>query len=171
MLNIKYFTTVIKYVVQDSSKYEINYICISFHSTVQEILKWEVSLYNWPPSVWLVWNQLYDNWQFLILFAKRTNPNQSNRRSTVQWYCTVWESKNALAYFRATGPPFVRFVASSGSTPWCCWRLSWAQCYKTFFGRNWRKEVRVFVSGTPLQPRLLFPSKAGAYPRVEHLKV
>ena len=49
----------------------------------QGILKGEVSLYHWPP-VWLVWNQLYDNWQFLCLFAKQTNPNQSNRRSTVQ---------------------------------------------------------------------------------------
>ncbi len=51
----------------------------------QEILKGEVSLYCWPP-VWLVWNQLYDNWQFLFLFAKQTNPNQSNRRSMVLWY-------------------------------------------------------------------------------------
>ena len=50
----------------------------------QGILKWEVSLYHWPP-VWLVWNQLYDNWQFLFLFAKQTNPNKSNRSSTVQW--------------------------------------------------------------------------------------
>ncbi len=47
--------------------------------------KREVSQYRWPP-VWLVWNQLYDNWQFLFLFAKQTNPNQSNRRSMVQWY-------------------------------------------------------------------------------------
>ncbi len=47
--------------------------------------KGEVSLYSWPP-VWLVWNQLYDNWQFLFLFAKQTTPNQSNRRSMVQWY-------------------------------------------------------------------------------------
>jgi len=47
--------------------------------------KGEVSLYCWPP-VWLVWNQLYDYWQFLFLFAKQTNPNQSNRRSMVQWY-------------------------------------------------------------------------------------
>ncbi len=47
--------------------------------------KGELSLYCWPP-VWLVWNQLYDYWQFLFLFAKQTNPNQSNRRSTVQWY-------------------------------------------------------------------------------------
>jgi hypothetical protein len=29
---------------------------------------------------------LYDNWQFLFLFANQTNPNQSYRRSTVQWY-------------------------------------------------------------------------------------
>ncbi len=49
----------------------------------QGILKGEVSLYRWPP-VWLVWNQLYDNWQFL--FAKRINPNQSNRRTMVLWY-------------------------------------------------------------------------------------
>ncbi len=51
---------------------------------VQGILKGEVPLYGWPP-VWLVWNQLYNNWQVLFLFAKQTNPNQSNRRSTVQW--------------------------------------------------------------------------------------
>ncbi len=51
----------------------------------QGILKGEVSLYHWPP-VWLVWNQLCDKWQLLFLFAKQTNPNQSNRRSMVQWY-------------------------------------------------------------------------------------
>ncbi len=51
----------------------------------QGILKGEVSLYYWPPA-WLVWNQLYDSRQFLLLFAKQTNPNQSNRRSTVQCY-------------------------------------------------------------------------------------
>ncbi len=45
--------------------------------------KGEVSLYRWPP-VWLVQNQLYNNWQFLFLFAKQTNPNQFNRKSTVQ---------------------------------------------------------------------------------------
>ncbi len=54
----------------------------------QGILKVEVSLYHWP-LVWLVWNQLHDNWQFLFLFAKQTNPNQSNRRPTVQWYCPL----------------------------------------------------------------------------------
>jgi hypothetical protein len=54
----------------------------TFH---QGILKGEVSVYFWPP-VWLVWNQRYDNQQVLFLFAKQTNPNQSNRRSMVQWY-------------------------------------------------------------------------------------
>ncbi len=32
----------------------------------QGILKGEVSLYHWPP-VWLVLNQLYDNWRFLFI--------------------------------------------------------------------------------------------------------
>jgi hypothetical protein len=39
----------------------------------QGILKGEVSLYCWPP-VWLVWNQLYEDWQFLFLFVKQINP-------------------------------------------------------------------------------------------------
>ncbi len=52
-------------------------------SLYQGILKG--TLYHWPP-VWLVWNQLYDYWQFLFLFAKQTIPNLSNRRSTVLWY-------------------------------------------------------------------------------------
>jgi hypothetical protein len=51
----------------------------------QGILKGEVSLYHRPP-VWLIWNQLYDNWQFLFLFAKQSNLTRSNRRSMVQWY-------------------------------------------------------------------------------------
>ncbi len=49
--------------------------CLSVHVFFQGILKGEVSLYRWLP-VWLVWNQLYDNWYFvLLLFAKQTNPN------------------------------------------------------------------------------------------------
>jgi hypothetical protein len=35
----------------------------------QGIPKREVSLYCWPP-VWLVWNQLYDYWQFLFFIFK-----------------------------------------------------------------------------------------------------
>ncbi len=50
----------------------------------QGVLKGNV-LYYWPP-VWPLWNQLYDNWQFLFLFAKQANPNRSDRRSMVQWY-------------------------------------------------------------------------------------
>ncbi len=46
----------------------------------KEIQKGEVSLYRRPP-IWLVWSQLFDYWQFLFLFAKQTNPNQSNRYS------------------------------------------------------------------------------------------
>ncbi len=49
----------------------------------QGILKGEVSLYHWPP-VWLVWNQLYDSWQFLFLFEKQNNPNQSDRGRFVE---------------------------------------------------------------------------------------
>ncbi len=33
------------------------------------ILKGEVSLYRWPP-IWLVWNQLYDYWQFLCFYLQ-----------------------------------------------------------------------------------------------------
>ncbi len=36
----------------------------------QGILKVKVSLYHWPP-VWLVWNQLYDNWQFMFYLQNR----------------------------------------------------------------------------------------------------
>ncbi len=54
----------------------------------QGILKGEVLLYCWPP-VWLVWNQLYDSWQFLFLFVKQTNPNQSNRRYSDTSPCSI----------------------------------------------------------------------------------
>ncbi len=64
-----------------ATKADVTAACI----LMQGILKGEVSLYHWPP-VWLVRNQLYDYWQFLFIFSKQTNPNQSNRRSMVQWY-------------------------------------------------------------------------------------
>ncbi len=37
------------------------------------------------PPVWLVWNQLYEKWQFLFLFAKQTNwkPVKKEVNSTV----------------------------------------------------------------------------------------
>jgi hypothetical protein len=36
----------------------------------REYKRGEVSLYCWPP-VWLVWNQLYDNWEFFIYLQNR----------------------------------------------------------------------------------------------------
>ncbi len=65
----------------------LSYLCARLirASLWDDSVNTKVSLYHWPP-VWLVRNQLYDNRQFLFLFAKQTNPNQSNRRSRVQWY-------------------------------------------------------------------------------------
>ncbi len=44
-------------------------VCLVIDNWVGEYLRGEISQYHWP-LVWLVWNQLYDNWQFLFLFAK-----------------------------------------------------------------------------------------------------
>ena len=91
------------------------------HIQDQGILKGEVSLYRWPP-VWLVWNRLYDYWQFLFLFAKQTNPNQSNRRSTVQWYL-------ALKYSLLWGTIFATLHFNQGilkvEVPLYCWPPGW----------------------------------------------
>ncbi len=65
-------------------------LLLMLNDLVQGILNDKVSLYRWPP-VWLVWNQLYDDWNFLFLFTKLTNSNQSNRRSTLKRYFSfVW---------------------------------------------------------------------------------
>jgi hypothetical protein len=64
------------------------WLLLPLRASDQGILKGEVSLYSWPP-VWLVWNKLYDYWQILFLFVKQTNPNESNRRSMVQWYFSL----------------------------------------------------------------------------------
>ncbi len=42
---------------------------LSIYKHKQRILKGAVSLYHWPP-VWLVWNQLYDNWQFFCFYLQ-----------------------------------------------------------------------------------------------------
>ncbi len=42
----------------------------SYASRGQGILKREVLLYHWPP-VWLVWNQLYDNWKLFIYLQNK----------------------------------------------------------------------------------------------------
>jgi len=44
--------------------------------------KGEVSLYNWPP-VWLVWNHLYDYWQFLFYLQNRLIQTS---QTGGQWY-------------------------------------------------------------------------------------
>ena len=51
----------------------------------QEILKGEVSLYCWPP-VWLVWISLFCKLKQKLSVVLQLIPNQSNRRSTVEWY-------------------------------------------------------------------------------------
>ena len=61
---------------------------------MQEILKGEVSLYHWPP-VWLVWNQLYDYWQFLFYLLNRliqtcqTGGQQSSETSPFSIPCII----------------------------------------------------------------------------------
>ncbi len=49
------------------------------------MLKGEVSLYHWSP-VWLVWNQLQDNWQFVFICKNRliqTRPVEQEVNGTV----------------------------------------------------------------------------------------
>jgi len=55
----------------------------------QGILKGEVSLYGWPP-VWLAWNQLYDNWQFLFLFAKQVMQTGGQQHSDTSPFSIPW---------------------------------------------------------------------------------
>ncbi len=52
---------------------------VGWSSTNQGILKGEISLYRWPP-VWLVWNQLYDNWQYFLNRLIQTSQTGG------QWY-------------------------------------------------------------------------------------
>ena len=49
----------------------------------------EVSLYGWPP-VYFVWNQLICLWWIKRVLLVWSNPNQSNRRSAVQWFFPIW---------------------------------------------------------------------------------
>ncbi len=82
----------------------------------QGILKGKVSLYHWPP-VGPIWNQLYDYWYFLFLFAKQTNSNLSKRRSMVQWYFPFsipWFKPHVLLFWFASAPP-TRWSTTSGS--------------------------------------------------------
>jgi hypothetical protein len=88
----------------------------------QGILKGEGSLYHWPP-IWLVWNQLYANWQFLFLFAKQANPNRSNRRSMEVYTspfsipCTRWFSCGSCCCSCFTSKIINQTFLLSSSTP------------------------------------------------------
>ncbi len=75
----------------------------------QGILNGDVSLYHWPP-VWLVWNQLYDNWQFLFLFFFVFIFLTIISQTGGQWYSD----------------------ASPISIPWCKWLRQW-KCHKYKF--------------------------------------
>jgi hypothetical protein len=47
------------------------------------------------------------------------------------------------------------------------------KCYKTFYGRKltFHNKLERLSLASLYQPSLMFVGKAGAYPRVEHLKV
>jgi hypothetical protein len=104
-----------RFCVENCSSWNRTYK-VSKLSITQGKLKGKVSLYHWPP-VWLVWNRLYANWQFLFLFVKQTNPNQSNRRSMVQY----------------TSPFSIPCLISLGAFPWAnVIKLFTAVSYKFF---------------------------------------
>ena len=70
---------------------------------VQGILKGEVSLYHWPP-VWLVWNQLYDNWQFLQKRLIQTSQTLGQQYSDTSPFSIPWLviHKDALSHYHGT---------------------------------------------------------------------
>ena len=80
----------------------------------QGILKGEVSLYHWPP-VWLVWNQLYDNWQFYLQNRLiQTNQTGGQQYSDTSLACVYWNGKHS-AYI------FVNFQIWATRTPCGFW--------------------------------------------------
>ncbi len=79
----------------------------------QGIQKGEVSLYHWPP-VWLVWIQLYDNWQFLFYFQNRLIQTS---QTGGQWY-----SDTSPLVFLAP-----RIIISAPSSSLCT-KTAWPAC-------------------------------------------
>ncbi len=110
------------------------------------ILKGEVSLYRWPP-VWLVWNQLYDNWQFLFLFAKQTDPNQSN------WSLFCWIVSEEVKSLKILTTDYCRNSrkVSSGWSTGCFCHSCWSR-----FGSNFVKYIHVWSNGTACTFKNLF---------------
>jgi hypothetical protein len=93
---------------------------------------------NYHCTVWLVWNQLCDNWQFLFLFAKQTNPNQSNRRSMVQWYLVLPALTiiltNSLCYLKNVAlTKWISSVKRNYSNVLCTIQFHW---FYFFFSSN-----------------------------------
>ncbi len=86
----------------------------------QGILKGEVSLYCWPP-VRLIWNQLYDNWQLLFLFAKQSNskPVKQEVNSTVILPPLVFPGLGIDLFVnkaRGVGAPYFLFILCDVAT-------------------------------------------------------
>ncbi len=90
-------------------------------------LKGEVSLYHWPP-VWLVLNQLYDNWNFCFYLQNRlikTSPTGGQWYSdtsplSIPWIhlrryflCACWPNPNSISDFRSEATDEI--VATEGS--------------------------------------------------------
>ncbi len=72
--------------VAKASTVTCHHTCCRWHyCTNQGMLKGEVSLYCWPP-VWLVWICLFCTQKQKFSVVIQLIPNQSNRRSMVQWY-------------------------------------------------------------------------------------
>ncbi len=112
--------------------------------------------------------------------TQQTNPNQSNRRSTVQWYlpllvfllsdiATVDTRTPTSTWGKSGSRSCPTFSSRRFSAPGTCsktatlakatpaapsWSSTQVRCYKTFFVPNLRI-FRVFVSGKPFQPSLM----------------
>ncbi len=83
---------------------------------MQGILKVEVSLYRWPP-VWLVWISLFCIWKQKLSVVIQLIPNQSNRRSMVQWYfplqySLIYVSVNLYLFASFLGFAFLTIIAA-----------------------------------------------------------
>jgi hypothetical protein len=81
------------------------------------MLKGEVSMYHWPP-VWLIWNQLFDYWQFLFYLQNRliqtsqTGGQQYSDTSPYSIQCKGYHWAVNLHHFSLMG----RNAVTDGST-------------------------------------------------------
>ncbi len=127
--------------------------CSHCHSIIQEILKGEVSLYRWPP-VWLVWNQLYDYWQFLFYLKNRliqTSQTGSQRCSDTPPFsipCIIYLNRiqHVLPHFVCA--PFFRTFFRAFLAGFCAqhfWRASRAHHFGGLLCATfWRSILELF---------------------------